>query len=463
MLNYIIRISLLLGTAYSSDVFSTQTCDAKPEFSQHGDVNYIYSDDILQTCSTCMSGYATKIINEWETCVICEDGSYELDNVCYDCPAGTYAIYHRETCRMCDPASKVATEACCPKKSYFDILPGDSLLTCIPCPSGYVSDAAQRKCSVCDENFYLHETNQCVQCYPGTVSDMGNTDCRCESDQCCDPENNVIVTGHSIYLQNFSACEHATVTYDNELMPIDRLYSSVQLSIMPTHPVASEVIIYASNTPLFKISCDYYKTKTEHGMELFFDRNNEKQLFQVHFKRVWNVENMCRIYTNNVHVGGDIECAKLATHFEIKGNLVHIYSVYLLYEGVLFVLWNYKDGDVCVDCPENTVVVGNECMQCYSGVLVDVDTESVWWKQDMWSGMKINENTIDYYPQWTNQNDEKEGIMRYNDYVGEGNLYFSPLDTYDTKDNLKRVCEHKTETFVLDLNIVQKPGVKFSD
>lgn len=71
----------------------------------------------------------------------------------------------------------------------------------------------------------------------------------------------------------------------------------------------------------------------------------------------------------------------------------------------------YKD--TCVLCPSNTYVNGGTCDECFTGVMLEVDRESRFWKENMWS----SESQIEYFPQWTNPKGlENRGIMRYNNY-----------------------------------------------
>lgn len=129
----------------------------------------------------------------------CPQGTYEFNNTCIDCPAGTYNNYRGKTsisdCINSPPgyySSAGANEptACplgsynnvsgsinclkCPAGTYNNLTGRSSFADCIFCPLGYYSEAGVTLCIACPIGTYTDQNGsaKCLNCPPGTYNNL---------------------------------------------------------------------------------------------------------------------------------------------------------------------------------------------------------------------------------------------------------------------------------------------------
>lgn len=400
--------------------------------------SFYTSDDAHSNCA-CITGYTLGVSG----CEKCEFGKYKTkrgNKSCISCTIGVYvANIADDTCIRC-PEGKYITN----NLSYIDCVHGSYVLV------------AATTCLFCDEIFFLSGT-ECKQCPPGTLSVFNSKDiesCFCPYFNCCDGINNVIAHNNAMFFNNFSRCDTANLLYDEVMLPTFGFNSTVCIHYTFSLLHVSELVFLIDDTTIHTLSADYDSEVDKHEvLEITVQR---KSIGHEVVSGGYD-DRLCELYINKVKSVRVLRCSEIERFFfMIKANLLYLHTVWLLHDNLLVATWDYnnedgKYGNVCVNCSQNTVYESGICRECFTGALVEVDSSSQWWADDMWE----TNSFVSYFPQWTNKNKNNDmGLMRYNEYDTEGNLYFSPIDTYTTDDNVLLVCQVEYITMDIDLYII---------
>jgi hypothetical protein len=158
--------------------------------------------------------------------VVCGAGTYQTDNGCTSCPAGTFNAFSRVvSCTPCPAgtisvAGSISNTAC--TKCPFSTVPDPTQTECVPCPPSTTAPDGSATCIPCREG----QTNDgrfldCYDCPPGYYRQAHMLEC-----QRCNPGTYQPNQGQAYCIrcrQNFYSntsgatecthCENGTVTY----------------------------------------------------------------------------------------------------------------------------------------------------------------------------------------------------------------------------------------------------------
>ena len=105
-------------------------------------------------------------------CTACQAGTYEngLHTACLDCDPGYVSDAGATQCDACDPGTYESNNVClyCPAGTA-NPLPAQTV--CPDCDPGYVSDVGATVCDACDPGTYESD-NECILCAAGTANPL---------------------------------------------------------------------------------------------------------------------------------------------------------------------------------------------------------------------------------------------------------------------------------------------------
>lgn len=385
-------------------------------------------------------------------CTMCETGKYNIgigNTACTTCELGRVMVgVECQGCQLANYSINIRDDTCvrCPTAAYT--LHGEDA-TCTPCPPYTSAISPATTCTLCDETS-VRVGPDCVPCPPGTRAPWGSIgldSCIYSYSAYVSHVHSVIQLEQSVYFNNASVYAHTQLTYDEPVFTNAVFNSTIRMQYAMQFPYESRFDVVIGGTTLCTVLADEKASETRREMLTLTIQRAPNAV-----KNVYD-EGRCTVQVNAAQSVRELRCEDIeARHFTLRASLLYVYSVHLLYDDTLTAQWVYADDrDLdCMPCPEHTRRTGGSCEECFTGVLVEVDSQSRWWRDDMWAAAP----EVEYFPQWTNRNRSSElGIMRYNDYDAEGNLFFSSLDTYTSDDNLLALCDFQYVTLDLDLFI----------
>ena len=326
------------------------------------------------------------------------------------------------------------------------------------------------KSLICGEGTF-ENLNVCINCPPGSRSPPGSTNreqCECSfidtwhnHSNCCKylHKINTATLSNINGLSLFIPKECRTEPDKNMLkfrtsvqVPLDAKKYEVILKYSTQNSYLSVIEIYMGNGIVIPII----------GSNIFSKQDNilnymaQKHIIVSISKGVHNnntVEVKYNDYTN--HLPGifvntnDVDVFK---EFSISGDFVVLNSVQFKVNNKLLSFWDFSDVDkACQKCPisqrrKNIF----ECETCISGIKVQVDQQSEWWKP-------IDSSLQVYIPDWAvykNQTNDN-AILRYSSVATSAHM-ISTQPTFIESENIAHICQNFSFKKYVQFNTIQK-------